>query len=295
LKNNKKDKITSLSIGGFDGMHLAHKQIFNKLDKNSALIIIQTKYQNLTPQKDRKNYTDFKCFYYNLEDIKHLDGGMFIKKTLKQFKNLKTIIVGFDFKFGQNAKYKANDLKKFFSGDIEIINEFSIDNMPIHSKNIREYLLNGDIAKANKMLGREYCLKGKVIKGLGLGEKEFVPTINIYCSKFLIPKHGVWISRSKIKNQNRSSKECNYKNKYYYSITFIGHKASIDGAFAIETHILNYDKINKQELALSISNPKRLKINFIKFIRKNKKFNSYKELKVQINLDILKAKEYFKI
>jgi len=276
--------ITSLSIGGFDGMHIAHQKLLNKLDKNGAIIVIQTKYQNLTPKKNRQKYTNSTCYYYNLKDIQHLDGKEFINVLVKRFKNLKKIVVGFDFKFGKNAKYQASDLKAIFKKEVVIVDEIKLNNISIHSKIIREKLTKGNIKIANEMLGRYYSIQGKAIKGLGIGNKEFVPTINIKCKKYLIPKNGVWLTLCKIKN----AKKYGYKNIKYYSITFIGHRATIDNSFAIETHIISLQNT-------FFKAPKKITISFIDFLRDNKKFSSYEELKKQIELDIYKAKTYFNL
>ena len=284
MTKDNTNNITSISIGCFDGMHIAHQKLLSKLDKNSAIIIIQNKYHNLTPKKTKELYTNHKCYYYNLDDIRELDGKEFIKIILNKFTNLKKIVVGFDFKFGKNARYNTEHLKSFFDGEVVVVDEIKLNNESVHSKAIRQSIIDGDINKANAMLGRDYCIEGKCIRGLGLGSKEFVPTINIKSNKYLLPKNGVWLTLCKIKNATKYG----YENKTYNSITFIGHKASINGEFAIETHILKLNSINTLP-------PKKIKISFKKYMRENKQFSSFDELKKQINADISNAKTYFNI
>lgn len=85
---NKKD-ITSIAIGGFDGMHIAHQQLFKQLDKNGAIVAIESGYSNLTPKSFRQEYTNLPVYYYVLDNIKHLEGEEFIKLLKEEFPNLK--------------------------------------------------------------------------------------------------------------------------------------------------------------------------------------------------------------
>lgn len=262
----KKDTITSIAIGGFDGMHLAHQQLFNRLDTNGGIIVIQTTYANLSPFTHRQKHTKYPIYFYPLENIKHLSGSQFIKLLKEEFPNLQKIVVGYDFHFGHLAAYDNNKLIELFDGDVEIVDEYKIDDIAVHSKVIRSYLRDGNITYANKLLGYNYNLTGLVIKGQGLGKKEFVPTININVSDFLIPQEGVYITRT-IVNETR-----------YNSVTFIGHRVTTDGKFAVETSIL--EKSFDEEI------PKNIQIEFIKKIRDNQKYDNFEDLKKQIEDDI---------
>jgi len=268
---NKKT-ITSIAIGGFDGMHKAHQELFNKLDENGAILSIESDYSSLTPKKYRQEYSTYPIFYYLLKEIKHLNGEEFIKLLKKDYPKLEKIVVGFDFCFGKNRTSCINQLKELFDGKVLVINEFKINNISVHSRTIKEYISNGFIKKANEFLGKEYKIYGKQIKGQGLGSKSFVPTINLKVKDFLLPQSGVYITKT-ILNE-----------KEYNSITFLGHRATTDGSFAIETHILDKDiKNDDYEIA----------IKFYKKIRDNKKFGSFEELKKQILNDIESAKIFF--
>ncbi len=260
-----KTSITSLAIGGFDGMHLAHQELFKNLDKNGAILVIHTGYANLTPKYYREEYTSFPIFYYELKDIKHLQGKEFIFLLKKDFPNLQKIVVGFDFHFGKDRKYDTKDIVNFFDGKVQIVKEVKLKNIPIHSRTIREYLKNDKLEMANKLLGKNYKIYGNLIKGQGLGEKNFVPTLNLEVKDFLLPKEGVYITKTIIEN------------KEYKSISFIGHRLSTDGNFAVETHILDKDIIKTSP---------NIGIKFIKKLRDNKKFKNFEDLKKQIHEDI---------
>lgn len=100
-----KNTITSIAIGGFDGMHSAHQELFKNLDEHGAIVSIESGYANLTPKSFRQEYSIYPIYYYILENIKHLEGDEFIKLIKEEFPNLKKIVVGFDFCFGKNRKY----------------------------------------------------------------------------------------------------------------------------------------------------------------------------------------------
>jgi len=273
IAKNKSD-ITSITIGGFDGMHLAHQELFKRLDENGAIVVIQTPYANLTPKMNRGKYTNFPLYFYDLQLIKHLNSQEFIKLLKEEFKNLKTIIVGFDFRFGAKASGTISTLKELFNGEVIVIEEFFHNDIAVHSRVIRDLISTGQIVEANELLGKNYTITGLHIKGQGIGAKQFVATINIEVSDFMYPSAGIYVTYTYINNIK------------YESVTFIGHRVTTDGKFAIETHILNNE--------LKSVNTK-VNIEFLYKLRDNKKFEIYNDLKSQILLDIKQSNEYFKI
>ncbi|WP_419765294.1 MAG: bifunctional riboflavin kinase/FAD synthetase [Arcobacter sp.] len=273
MKKSKKD-ITSIAIGGFDGMHIAHQSLFTNLSKNGAVVVIESGYANMTPENTREEYSSFPIFYYELNSIKHLEGKEFIDQLKIEFPSLKKIVVGFDFCFGKNRTYCVEKLKSIFDGDVVVINEISVNDIPVHSRVIREYIKTGDFKTVNTLLGRKYKITGLQIKGQGLGKKEFVPTINLKVTKYILPKEGVYITKTIVDG------------KSHPSITFIGHRTTTDGSFAIETHIINNDiQVHEKDVS----------IKFYEKTRDNKKFDSFEKLKEQILNDINDCKNYFNL
>ncbi|MDD2896187.1 MAG: bifunctional riboflavin kinase/FAD synthetase [Aliarcobacter sp.] len=268
-----KNTITSIAIGGFDGMHYAHQQLFKNLDEHGAIVSIESGYANLTPKRYRQEYSPYPIYYYVLENIKHLEGDEFIKLIKQEFPNLKKIVVGFDFCFGKNRRYCIEGLKKLFNGEVLVLDEIKIDDVAVHSRIIREYIKDGNINMANKLLGKEYKIYGHQIKGQGLGTKSFVPTINLKIDEFLLPKEGVYITKTILDEEE------------YNSITFLGHRFTTDGSYAVETHIIDEDIKNSNYTT---------QIKFYEKLRDNQKFDSFEELKKQILDDIESAKNYFK-
>jgi len=249
-----------LAIGGFDGVHFAHQKLISLSDE----VLIIEKNSSLTPFKTRCDYILKKCHFYNLDDIKHLTHLEFIEKIKKELKP-KEIIIGYDFRFGKDRLGSPNELKKHFK--VTIIDEIKIDNIGVHSRIIREFVQNGDILKATKFLNHTYKIKATQISGQGIGKEKLLPTINfspIY--NYTIPKNGVYLTLiNKIP-----------------SLTFIGIR-STDNNFSIESHLLkNFNHNNIYE------------IEFIQFLRENKKFNSLEGLKKAIITDKQKAINFFR-
>ncbi len=260
----KKDKIDSIAIGVFDGFHLGHAELLKRLTPNGAVLIIYKQKANITPGFTRERFTKYPCIFMKFATIKELDCSGFIKLLTSQFPSLKKIIVGYDFKFGANRACDIYDLKQIFKGKIDVVDEFFIDGVSVHSSTIREFIKNGDIKKANTFLGREYSIIGRVVKGQGLGRKELFPTLNIEVQKYIMPKNGVYATRVLVDK------------KLHPSVTFIGIRESTDGKFACETYVIDKEVAKVDEV----------EIFFIDYIRDNKKFDSLKELKSQIEQDI---------
>jgi riboflavin kinase/FMN adenylyltransferase len=268
-----KSDIKSIAIGGFDGMHLAHQELFKRLDKNGAILVIETGYANLTPKTHRSKYTSFPLYYYDLKEIKHLSTVEFINLLKEEYPNLKTIVVGFDFRFGLNASGNIDTLKKLFVGKIIVVDEFSYKDIAVHSRVIRDYISTGNITLANSLLNRNYIVNGLHIQGQGLGAKQFVATINLDVKNYLYPCAGIYATKTLVNNIS------------YKSATFIGHRLTTDGKFAIETHIID-------EVLENINS--HVSIEFIEKIRDNEKFEVYEDLQKQIIADIKTIKVLLK-
>jgi riboflavin kinase/FMN adenylyltransferase len=250
------------TIGGFDGMHLGHRALIKKADK---LIVIE-KGSNLTPGHDRCDYTDLPCEFFDLRRIKHLTAQEFIE-ILKN-SGIDEIVIGEDFRFGKNRSGDVTLLMKHFK--IQIVKEVKINGIGVHSRIIREFIKHGNITEANRFLGHTYKIKGTQIRGQGLGSEKLVPTINIKLLKnYLLPKAGVYITLT----------------NSMPSLTFLGIR-STDNNFSIETHVLTENGKWETE------NGELINIEFLKFLRENRKFDTLEELKDQINTDINFAKNY---
>ena len=266
------DEITSIAIGGFDGIHLGHQKLIKQLDDRGVLLVIDKGFSTLTPGTIKCGYVENGCIFLDLQDIKNLSPIEFVNFLKQNFPSLKKIVVGYDFAFGKDKSGNAQFLKNFF--DTVVVKEVIVDGVSVHSKVIREYIKQGKIKEANKLLGRAYSIIGKRVVGQGIGSKELVATINIENNRdFLLPKDGVYATKTRVDD------------KLYLSATFIGKRDSVDGSFAIETHLID-EKIESLK-------DEEIEIEFYDFVRDNKKFATLNELKRQILEDIKKIKDTF--
>jgi riboflavin kinase/FMN adenylyltransferase len=161
-----------------------------------------------------------------------------------------------------------------FDGEVVVVDQVKHKNDSVHSHKIRAKLQIADIKGANEFLGYNFTLVGKLIKGQGIGAKELVATINVEAKEFLTPKEGVYVTLTRIDDEEH----------FHPSVSFIGHRVTTDGSFAIESHILDGEVLCQD----------KADIRFVSFIRENEKFDSLEELKKAITSDIAKASKELK-
>jgi len=267
--------VDAIAIGGFDGMHIGHQHLFRALGNKGVIVVIETGYANLTPKTKREQFSHYPICYIDLEEIRHLSGEEFVALLMQKFPDLKKIVVGYDFHFGKNRKYSHAELRELFGGEVAVIDEVTLHGDSVHSHKIRAKLQIGDIKGANAFLGHNYTIEGKLERGQGIGKKELYATINISSGGYLIPKEGVYVTLTRIDDEEH----------LHPSVSFVGHRVSTDGSFAIESHILD-GEVTCQEKA---------SISFVNFIRNNQKFETLEALKKAIAQDIAQATRELKL
>lgn len=328
LQGASRDDVRAVAIGNFDGMHIGHQKLFEHLGEHGAIIVILAGGgAKLTPFASRGAYTQKKLFYCELGKIKNLSGGEFIELLGQNFINLQKIVVGEDFRFGRDRAWDVEFLKRKFNGQTCVVDEFKVGS-GVHSSRIKELLSRGRCEAAAELLGRDYEICGRIVRGQGRGAREFVATLNLEPGPFFIPKSGVYATVTSVRGAR------------YKSVSFVGERLSTDGAFALETHILgdfagfeavnsaqdrppccggqatdpaqnldeisarNSDEISMQNFAASESldaENKNLEaagknggakfacVKFIKFLRENQNFTDLARLKEQILKDVAEA------
>lgn len=300
INNIVLDDNTVIALGNFDGIHKGHKELIvqvNKMSKQinakSAILLFNehTKdilYPNetmakLTTLEDKLEILEnFKLDYVFIIDFKaiyKLSPEKFIAFLVEKF-NCKGIVVGNDYRFGNKAIGDINILKKLsiqYDITLNIVNTVKSKETSVKSTIIRRYISNGNILKANLLLGRKYFIKGTVIHGEKRGRILGFPTVNILNEyNYVLPKEGVYYSNITILD------DCD--NKVYSSLSFIGNNLTFNEYDKkIETYIFNFSKYIYG---------KKIKIEFIDYIRGNKKFNSSEELIDQMNNDVEYVKKY---
>ncbi|SFV63526.1 Riboflavin kinase / FMN adenylyltransferase [hydrothermal vent metagenome] len=260
------NSIKSIAIGSFDGIHRGHQALISRAE---AVVIIERNSSVLTPGYKRTKKIKKICFFYHFDKIKSLSAKEFVKQLKEDFPKLETIIVGYDFGFGYRKEGDTTLLQELFSGKVTVIKEVRHKGISVHSRSIKEFIKNGEIQLANELLNHNYCIDGEVITGQGLGKKELVPTLNLKVQNYLLPKEGVYATRTLIDGS------------WLPSVSFLGHRVTTDNSFAIETHILDID-------IGSITG--NIELEFIAFIRDNQKFDGVDTLRVAIEQDIEKSR-----
>ncbi len=292
--SNKNKKV--IAIGNFDGLHLGHQKVLLQAKKKARENNLKFGVITFEPvpvmffNKNLKNHriNNFGQKIYGLKKLKvdfiniikfnkkfsNLSPNEFIKKILVDRLNSKFIFVSKNFKFGKNREGNINTLKKnenLFSYKSIISKPLKKNNKILSSTIIRKEIANGQIIKVNKYLGRPWCIEGKVINGNKRGKKIGFPTCNINLKNYILPKLGVYAVKVKIGKKLRKG------------IANIGYRPTFRGKkLLLEVNIFRL----KQNLY-----KKTLKVNFIKFIRKEKKFKNINDLKIQIKKDIKLAKK----
>ncbi len=275
---SKKFKNSIILIGNFDGLHSGHQKLF-KLAKK-----YKTKYKSkigvVTFDPIPKMFFNSKIKNYRISNfdkkfskIKCMD---FIKNILSKRLSSKFIFVSNNFRFGYKREGDVLLLKKYehiFGYTLVKPTPLKENKKIISSTIIRKLLEKGQLSKANKFLKRNWEIEGKVQKGRMMGKKIGFPTCNIDIENYVIAKPGVYAVRVRI----------NDKKKMLKGIANLGYRPTFDQKkILLEVNIFNFSG--------NLYN-KKLSVEFLKFIRGEKKFKGISELKNQIKKDILKAKK----
>tara|TARA_Y100001935_G_C17294944_1_gene505566 strand:+ start:1120 stop:2052 length:933 start_codon:yes stop_codon:yes gene_type:complete len=296
---SKEHKNSILLIGNFDGLHIGHQKLFKLAEKYKKIknkkigvltfdpmpkMFFNKTLKNFKISNLKQKVNNFRNFKIDFVIIKKFDKKFskinyinFIEKIL--FKNLqpKYIFVSNNFRFGNK---REGDVKKliFFEKkyNFKIINPKPLKKKTkiISSTLIRKMISNGKIDKVNRYLGRNWSIDGKVKVGRKMGRKIGFPTCNIELNDYIIAKPGVYAVKI-LREKNK---------KLLKGIANLGYRPTFNQKkILLEVHIFNFSG--------NLYN-KDLTIEFIDFIRKEKKFKNINQLKKQINLDIRKAKKY---
>lgn len=266
-----------LAVGCFDGFHLGHKQLLKHLKRENSALLVIDKFQNdrLVPKEKMKELCEFDLIFVDFKEIKNLSAKAFLAHLQAEFTELKTLVVGEDFRFGKQRGAGAKDIEKLSSLRAIIIADFEFKGISVHSKFIKECLLRGECELASELLGRDYAVCGLLESGQGIGAKELVATLNLNTKNYFLPKSGVWASLCEIGGQ------------IFKSVSFIGLR-STDGKFSVESHILD------EKFDLKLKKNEKITLIFKKFLRENRHFDDLNLLKAQIQKDCQNAQKCLK-
>lgn len=288
---------TVLSLGKFDGVHRGHdlllENLFQKKKEGLSAAIftfnipprqnVEHAMQHvLTTNEEKMHLLEQLGVDYLIEcpftrEIMCMEAQDFVRKIVREL-HVKCFVVGDDFHFGHNRcgdYHMLRDMAEELGYEVIVVKKIKEDERDISSTFVREEVELGHIEKANHLLGYPYFVCGKVEHGKEIGRTIGIPTINLLPPKEkLLPPFGVYVSKVLIDG------------KEYHGVTNVGRKPTIAGEnpVGVETHILDV----AQDLY-----GKEVKVEFLKFVRPEQKFDSVESLKNQMQQDVATAKRYF--
>jgi len=295
------DRPCVVTIGTFDGVHVGHKAILDRLvqtakkenldsvlltffphprmvlQKNSDLKLINT----LSEKKEllKKTGLDHLIIHPFTKQFSRLTALEYVRDILVNKLKAKKVIIGYDHRFGRNRTADINDLKEFgntYGFTVEEISAQELDKVTVSSTKIRKALEAGDISTANEYLDYQFMISGTVVEGKAIGRTMDYPTANLNPTEDykLIPKNGVYVVEATINN------------KQVFGITSIGTNPTVGGTKkTIETHFLDFDQ--------NLYN-QHLQIKFITHIRDEETFDGVETLKEAIKQDEIFARNFLK-
>lgn len=295
--NKERQQGTAVALGYFDGIHIGHKAVLEKTLKKAeekGLIpvvmlfdihprkLLTGKVPPVLVSEERKRILlermGFEVVDFDFHKSMNYTPKEFEEKILIGELGAKTVVCGYDYHYGKGGKGSPESLKKELADkNIEVLSldPVYLGEEAVSSTRIRQLIAEGEIRKANAMLGDFFTYDFEVEKGDGIGRKLGFPTINqFFPEEFVVPKYGVYASRVKIDG------------KYYSSVTNIGTRPTVNGkTMRSETCIFDFS---------GDLYGKRVEVSLIEFLREEKKFGSLEELKEAVGNDIKKSKEIYK-
>lgn len=289
-------KKTILTLGTFDGVHIGHKKILERITQNTE----NGKYESLVltffphPRMVLQEKSEIKLLNTISEKTKLLEATgienlvihpfneSFSRLTAEEFVHsilvdqfhIQKIIIGHDHRFGRNRTADIDDLIAFgaeYGFEVEQISAQEIQDVSVSSTKIRKALNEGNMALANDYLGYDYFLSGEVVKGKQLGRTIGFPTANIQIEEDykLIPKTGVYVVKAAVDQ------------KEVFGMMNIGFNPTVNGQKqTIEVHLFEFDAdIYGQKIEVSL----------LEYLREEQKFGSVDLLKEQLNQDKINA------
>jgi riboflavin kinase/FMN adenylyltransferase len=291
---NKKSINTKIvaAIGFFDGVHIAHQALINKtieigrskqlptaiitFDQHPKSVLYDFDYHYITPL-DRKiekfKKMDIDQLYviqFNKEKAQ-LSPEAFISDYLQ---NIDTLVCGFDFKFGARGSGTVQTLKAYDAFETVVVDEITYEGFKVGSTHIRDLIKSGHMDQIEEVLGEPYSIIGPVIHGQKKGRMIGYPTANINVDHYLIPRQGVYITKTRVND------------RWYDSMSSVGHNPTLNCQvdLSVESHILNFNRDIYGET---------IEITFLHRLRDEIKFNSMDALIERIDQDKAETIAYF--
>lgn len=289
-----------VSVGNFDGVHRAHRRVLSEIvaraAKRNAKSIAVTfephpmrilrpdaglKLLTPTPEKLRllkQSQVDAVALLPFTREMSLMSPRQFAEQILHDQLKAVEVHEGYNFHFGHKALGDVNlltELGRELGFEVVVYPEMRVRGEPVSSTRIRELLRAGKVSRARSLLTQVFSILSTPDRGRGYGSKYTVPTINLSPYQELVPRDGVYITRTRV------GEEC------FDSVTNVGNRPTFGAdSFAIETHLLNFHP-------LALTPETEIELFFVERLRDEIKFDSVDALRQQIGTDIRKAERYF--
>jgi len=290
-----------LTIGNFDGVHLAHRKLLDRVvgvaRSRGALAAAITfephPIKFLSPAHAPKLLTPFSrkakliagssidllIVLSFSRELAHLSPLEFVRNILVPLRTV-AVHVGPSFRFGYRQAGDVEILEELGRQqgfEVEVLPLLEVRGQPVSSTRIRELLVEGRVHVANRLLGRPFSVYGPIVAGMGVGHKHTVPTLNLAPVEEQLPKIGVYVTRTRVGE------------KIYDSVTNVGHKPTFgdNQRLTVETFLLNFPGQEIQE--------RDMEIEFLYRLRDEIKFQNPAMLKVQIQEDARRSLKFFRL
>ncbi len=212
-------------------------------------------------------------------DLSLLTPRQFAHEILKKRLHAREVHEGYNFHFGHKAAGNIQVLRELgrkMGFEVHDYPEMRLRGEPVSSSHIRKLLSEGRVSRARHLLARPFSILSTAGRGRGYGSKYTVPTVNLARYEELVPKDGVYVTRTRVGN------EC------FDSVSNIGNRPTFGSdSFAIESHLLNFHP-------LELSAETEVEVHFLDRLRDEIKFPSVEDLKEQIGRDVRKAQKYLR-
>lgn len=292
---------SAITIGNFDGVHIGHQHLFQQVvkaakargltpavltfDPHPARVVAPERAPKLlTGMEERRALMREQGIERILvlpftADIAKLSPEEFIQRVAISMLDAKMVSVGDNFRFGHKQSgdtHALMELGKRFGFETNVVGAVKCRGRVVSSSLVRQLIRDGNVALACRFLNRPYTLSGEVVAGRGVGARQTVPTLNLQTSAEVLPRNGVYITRTHDLDSGRR----------WNSITNIGHRPTFGGDdLSIETFLLE---------PMEGAPPMRIRVEFLHRVRDERKFESPEALKAQILGDVARATAYFR-
>ena len=291
-----------VTLGNFDGVHLGHQDIFNRVKEEASKIhgegVVITfephPLKVLSPENFLPLLTPFRkkmmlieksgirtvlCIEFSSE-FSQISPSKFIESILVEKINVKKVIIGYNYRFGKGQKGNVQTLKEageVFGFEVEVVAPFRIGQTVVSSSKIRDLIQKGEVERASRLLGRDYPIVGKVVEGAKRGKTLGFPTANLEISDELYPKPGVFAVEVEWGQQRLYGVASVGTNPTFYS-----EQEEKGKPVSLEVHILNFNRNIYGE---------EIQVNFKRRIRDEVRFETSSLLIEQIKEDIQWAQQ----